>query len=98
MTAHATGPWTVEYGESALGKFWMVVTSKGFAVHYSPLDGDDEDRAIAYLIAAAPQQQDALLAVLHAPGFVDLDDATKNAVRAAITRAAPPVPSQGTTP
>ena len=43
--------------------------------------------ADARLIAAAPQQHDALLAVLHAPNFNTLDDATKNAVRAAIAKA-----------
>ena len=57
------------------------------------------DEADAYLIAAAPQQHDALLAVQYAPGFDSLDDATKNAVRAAIAKATTiPVLSQEVQP
>ena len=52
----------------------------------SPWMSGEKDRAQADadLICAAPQQHDALLAVRYAPGFTALDDATRNAVIAAL--------------
>ncbi len=46
-----------------------------------------ESLANARLMTAAPQMHDALQAVAIAPGFAALDEATKNAVMAAISAA-----------
>ena len=93
-TKHTPGPWQVLPEEcekpyirvrgSVLGgryKIANVVTPIYEGVH---LREAEETRRNARLIAAAPQQHDALLAVSYAPGFHLLDEATKNAVLAAL--------------
>lgn len=80
-TKHTPGPWfTNDAG-------YLIVGGENFLVARVTSYDDEETDANARLIAAAPQQHDALLAVLYAPGFESLDDATKNAVRAAIAKA-----------
>jgi hypothetical protein len=83
MSRHTPGPW-FHVARGAIRS-----ESKDIAcVWFGEFDGNKaEDLANARLIAAAPQQNDALLAVLYAPGFDALDEATKNAVRAAIAKA-----------
>ena len=96
-TQHTPGPWKVRKhwadpvcfevyptrGKKPAAGQWSAIAEVG-----NNLAKGESARANARLIAAAPQQHDALLSVLHAPGFDALDDATKNAVRAAIAAAA----------
>jgi len=78
---HTPGPWSTYFNKEAditIRKMFPDGTECCAIARCSTSFAD------ARLIAAAPQQHDALLAVLHAPGFSGLDEATKNAVRAAI--------------
>lgn len=85
---HTPGPWGIDADGIQAGDF-----KKGFQPFGgcgccdSPwMSAEEKERAQADadLICAAPQQHDALLAVRYSSAFKLLDDATKNAVIAAL--------------
>lgn len=93
---HTPGPWrTVDDAQGpcmVLHPTLPGVAIANLGVCFNPTNGFHEGEmrernANARLIAAAPQQHDALLAVRHAPNWRWLDDATQNAVRAALAAA-----------
>lgn len=87
---HSGGRWSVGTTYATHDhptRFWRTYVGNGEAVAQTFGATQAEAEANASLIAAAPQQHDALLAVSLAPGFDALDDATKNAVRAALAAA-----------
>lgn len=84
MSKHTPGPWMVASDRASPPE--VIAPGLHDICVMSGASSNSGVMADARLIAAAPQQHDALLAVLHAPGFDALDDATKNAVRAAIAK------------
>lgn len=95
VAKHTPGPWkaVLQFGNWYVRQDPVNWSGGGYQ-HVCNLPAErkgnhygDMFAANARLIAAAPQQHDALLAVLHAPSFNGLDEATKNAVRAAIAKA-----------
>lgn len=84
---HTPGPWGIDADGIKAGDYKNGFQPfGGCGCCGSPWMSGEEERAQADadLICAAPQQHDALLAVRNAPGFEVLDEATKNAVIAAL--------------